>query len=403
MKATSFRSGKASLTCVYVAGAAALFSARAEPFVPSDYAIVLERVAATRDPAERELRDRRARLQSNPGDLGLAADLARHYIRLNRAEGDPRYLGRAQTALASWWDQSRPPVEALVLRAILKQSLHDFRGALDDLDESVRLAPGNAQAWLTRATVLTVLGEYERARPCCLALVRMVPELTVVTASASIAGLTGQAERSCELLQSALDRNTSAPAGEQVWALTVCGENYTRLGRVAEAERCFQRALGFGERDVYLLGALGDLLLDTGRPREARDLLQREERVDALLLRLALAERALSRRPSCLDAHVRTLRDQFAGARLRGDSVHRREEARFMLHLLHEPAAALELAKANWEVQREPADVRILLEAALAAHNPVAAIAAVQFVQKSGLEDVRIRQLCEECKRQEVQ
>jgi tetratricopeptide (TPR) repeat protein len=374
--------------------AAATLCADAEPFVPRDDAMVLEHVPSRRDPVARELRELYARLSVNRTNLGLALDLARRYVALNRADGDPRYLGRAESVLAPWWDDPQPPVDALVLRATVKQSRHDFDAALRDLDLAVHLAPADAQAWLTRATVLTVRGEYAQARLCCLALARTAPELVVMTASASIASLTGQGERSCMAIRQMLERNSSAGLSEKLWALTVCAEIRARLGRAAEAEVLFRQALALGRRDIYLLGAFVDFLLDHQRPEQAAALLQNETRVDGLLLRLALAEAAQENASRGCAEHVRDLKERFAEAHLRGDFVHQREEARFTLHLLHQPARALELAKANWAVQREPADVRILLEAALAAKCPGAAEPAVRFVRKSGLEDVRVLELC---------
>jgi hypothetical protein len=57
------------------------------------------------------------------------------------------------------------------------------------------------------------------------------------------------------------------------------------------------------------------------------------------------------------------------------------------------PAAALPLALQNWEVQREPADARILLECALAAGDPAAATPVVEFVHDTGLADSRLTPL----------
>ena len=108
-------------------------------------------------------------------------------------------------------------------------------------------------------------------------------------------------------------------------------------------------------------------------------------RVDALLLRLAIAEDMVSSAER--QAHIQALRDRFAAARLRGDSVHRREEARFTLRLLQKPRPSLQLARDNWEVQREPMDARLLLEAALAAGDRAAARPALEFLTRSGLED----------------
>jgi hypothetical protein len=110
--------------------------------------------------------------------------------------------------------------------------------------------------------------------------------------------------------------------------------------------------LSLGLRDGYVLGAYADFLLDTGRPQEVQALLQDEVRIDPLLLRLALAEQRLGM-PS-LAKHISDLSERFAMSRLRSDTSHRREEARFVLHLLNQVPNALRLAEANWSVQREP-------------------------------------------------
>jgi hypothetical protein len=54
----------------------------------------------------------------------------------------------------------------------------------------------------------------------------------------------------------------------------------------------FKEALALGVRDVYLLGAYADFLLDRDRPQEVRSLLEKEVRIDPLLLSLALAEQS---------------------------------------------------------------------------------------------------------------
>jgi hypothetical protein len=115
-----------------------------------------------------------------------------------------------------------------------------------------------------------------------------------------------------------------------------------------------------------------------------------------LLLRLALAEQPLG--AADLPQHVQALQDRFAASRLRGDTTHQGDEARFHLHLMHEPQAALDLALANWAVQREPRDARILLEAALAANKPEAARGVLDALAKSGLEDTKLAALSEQLK-----
>src|SRR5262249_24057475 len=87
-----------------------------------------------------------------------------------------------------------------------------------------------------------------------------------------------------------------------------------------------------------------------------------------------------------LPATIASLRARFDASRARGDTVHRREEARFQLHLNRDPLAALVLARDNWRVQREPADLRILAETAAATRDVEAANMVKRWMKEIGLE-----------------
>lgn len=337
--------------------------ASAEPFLPKDGAQVLERLRASAlDPGAREMRELHGQLSADPQNLRLASQLARRCIERSRVEADPRYLGRAQAALAPWWNAPAPPTEALVMRATIRQSQHDFTNALADLELALKQSPRNPQAWLTRSSILTVLGDYPAARRACLPLAQLAPGLLALAAAASVACLDGEAERGCSLLRNALETFPAAAPSEKIWALTVLGEASVRLGRQTDAENYFKRGLELDRRDSYLQCAYADLLLDQGRVPEAISMLAGDARADGSLLRLALAEARLEPRPAGFQLHIDTLRARFATGHLRGDFVHQREEARFTLEVLDAPSEALRMAQDNWRVQHEPADARLLLE-----------------------------------------
>ena len=97
--------------------------------------------------------------------LDIALPLAQFYLSRARATGDLRFLGYAEAILAPWRAAgSRCPCQVLVLHATILQSRHAFMPALAELDRGATAAdPDNAQAWLTRATVLRVLGRYDEA------------------------------------------------------------------------------------------------------------------------------------------------------------------------------------------------------------------------------------------------
>ena len=375
--------------------------ARATPYIPQDGSKVLEKLRTTAfDPGAHEIRELRTRLSAEPTNLSLACQYARRCIERSRAEADPRFLGRAQAALSPWWNLATPPINALVLRATLKQSQHEFTNALVDLDLAAHIAPGNPQIWLTRVTILTVLGDYAGARQACLPLVELTPGLIALTAAANVSSLNGGAQSACGLLRNALTANSSASPDEKDWVLTTLAEAEVRLGQNAEAETDFKNALALGQHEPYLLGAYSDLLLDEGRASEVVEMLKNETRADALLLRLALAEAAIRPQPAALKDHIAALSARYEAGYLRGDFVHQREQARFTLGLLKKPQMALQLAQTDWQVQHEPADIRILLESSLAADDPAAARPALDFIRTNHLEDVEFAKLAEQLNHQ---
>ena len=107
-----------------------------------------------------------------------------------------------------------------------------------------------------------------------------------------------------------------------------------------------------------------------------------------MLLRLAIAQRAL--RSADEAKEQAQLASAFDIEQQRGDAVHRREQARFLLDVDPHPEAALAAAQQNWQVQREPEDVLVLLRAAQAAHQPQAAEPALQFLKVHRLQDARL-------------
>jgi Tfp pilus assembly protein PilF len=339
----------------------------------------------------RELRGRRDALNKEPTNLPLALGLARRYLELGRVTGDPRYAGYAQAALAPWWNLEKPPDEILVLRATMRQRVHQFGAALADLAAVLAANPRNAQARLTRATVLQVQGSFSAARQECLALQNLTQELISTACLANVDAVNGKLHQSYAQLRQALERRPATQPGLRSWMLTLLAEMAARAGMGAQAQDHFHEALAIDGADFYLLAAYADFLLDAGKPEEAAALLKDKTRADPLLLRYALASQA--GKSSDLPQQVELLRDRFTASRLRGDRVHLREEARFTLHLLNDPKAALKLAQENWQVQKEPADVRILLESALAAHDAAAVEAMWRWLKETGLEDVQLDRL----------
>jgi len=362
-----------------------------EPYRPTDDAQVLERLTfKASDPVAREIEILRANVRRNSRNLDSAVRLATLYIEQGRSEGDPRFLGQAQAVLTPWLNEPTPPPAALLLRATIGQNVHEFNEALADLDQVLAVQPTNAQAWLTKASVLQVQARYDEARRACRRLTRLAASHVLLGCLGDIAGVTGQSSKTLELLRQVL-AESSLSGRERIWIATILGETAVRTGAIRDAEEYFSEAFKVGIKDQYLLGVYGDFLLDQGRYPDVLSLLHYETRADGLLLRLALAEQALNL--STFHNHLAELASRFAASRERGTTVHIREEARFTLTLLRDAGRALPLAQTNWSVQREPADARILLECALAAKNRAAAQPVIDWLNANHVEDFRLRQL----------
>jgi len=365
---------------VALVSAACLPLAHAGPYVPGSDSTVLAEL-----PAGTHYADVSARRLAQ-GRVDVAIPLAQFYIQQSRLSGDLRYLGYAEAVLTPWVTQNPPVPNVLVLQATLQQSRHEFSASLATLERALTARPDDPQALLVRATVLRVLGRYPEASASCEQFARMVEPRLGAICIQSLRGLNGHLESAyLELTQVSSQGWLNS---EKSWLYSELGEMAVRLGRDADAQRWFEQDLNLVPTDFYVRAAYADLLLRQARPGEALTLLQGRESFEPLLLRIAVAQRQLHD-PQLAQSGAR-LRAAFAAETQRGEAVHRREQARFLLEVEDQPNLSLAAALENWAVQREPDDVLVLVNAAKAAGNPAAALPALDFMRTQGLRDVRV-------------
>jgi tetratricopeptide (TPR) repeat protein len=363
--------------------------ALAAPHIPGSDGDVLERLPGRRDdPVQAELRSLRAASNAAPEDSAAAATLARRYFDLANAEGDPRYVGYAEAALRRW-PSNDAPVEVAYVRGLLRQYRHDFDTALGEFERVLSREPDHFGARSWRAGLYMVRADYASAARECAALPVEKDDLYAVACRAYIDATTGKTAAAYRQLAGALAADRDVEPGERLWVLTRLGEMAWRLGDAAAADRHFRDALALGRDDNFLLAAYADFLLEQGRAKEAARLLRDWTRSDTLLLRLAMAEKQLGSPDAQL--HIQALGERFAAASLRGERLHMGEEARYLLDLKGDPAAALAVGLENWKEQREPRDALVVLEAAAAARDAKAAAPVLKWLEQSGFESERMR------------
>jgi len=349
-------------------------------FRPGAAEDVVAHVPARRTAAAKSIAALRQRNRTQPGDVAAALALAHAQIASSRVDGDPRPLGYAEQTLSPFLRAPEVDPEVLVLAATIAQSRHAFTDALHMLDRALAKAPDDAQALLTRASILTVIGRYEEALESCAQLAPRTSALVGHACVAPLRALRGDVVGADAELTAALRGVRSA--SERAWLESLLAELAYWNGRHTRAEAHAKTALSLDAGDRYTRALLADVLLDTQRPREVRALLEGRAADDALLLRDALAAQALASADAA--SLLATVHDRTAQNRARGDASHQREEARLLLASGAAPAVALATALANFRVQQEPWDVRILLEAAVAAKQPESAQPALRWLARTG-------------------
>ncbi|MGJ7496399.1 hypothetical protein ACSFA8_15095 [Variovorax sp. RT4R15] len=368
-------------------------TAHAVPRVPASDDVVVETLPVVTGWSSEQRRLRRELVQ-RPGDPATAIEAATTYLNLARELGDARYAGYAMGALQAW--EARPaaatPPAVLVMRATIAQFLHDFDGAEATLKAALARQPNEAQGWLTLATILRVRGRYDESDGACRALGRVGPVLYGVACLAENTGLRGRHDEARDTLQELLANPAlagAAQAGTRQWLLTSVAEVEELAGRSAKADAAYRKALA-AQSSGYLLLAYSDYLQRVGRHAEIPPLLAKEARSDAVLLRLAIA--GATARNKGAQAEADELRQRFeASAQRPGTTaLHAREEAMFALDVQNDPKRALELARLNVKLQREPIDLLVFARAAAAANDSAARGEVKALMQQIGLKDARV-------------
>ena len=381
---------------------AAALSCGAAPRVPTSDDVIVETLPTIAGWSREERRLRRE-LAQRSGDPAAAVALAQAYLELARTQGDARYAGRALGALQAWQASTpmQTPPAVLVMRATIAQFMHDFDGAEATLKTALALQPADAQAWITLAAVLRVRGRYAESDAACRALGRHAPALYAAACLAENAGLRGDAASARNALQgllSAPELQGKAQAGTRRWLFTSLAQVEELAGQPAAAETAYRQALQL-EREGYALLAYSDFLLLHNRPAEVPPLLALQPRSDAVLLRLAIAQRreqinvpgtAVAKAGAQRDADELQARLDIAALRPGSAAVHAREGAMFALDVQGDAPRALALARSNVALQREPIDLLLLARAAAAARNGEALRAARAMAREMGLRDARV-------------
>jgi hypothetical protein len=248
------------------------------------------------------------------------------------------------------------------------------------------------------ATVAMVQGDDVVANNACVQLANASSDFMGIMCTASLRSLTGHAKQAYSLMSMVEDPGPKAPPDIRAWVEGLMAETATRMGDASAADAHFKSALQWAPGDNFLLADYGEFLIDQGRAQDAINLVDHDTQSDTSFLVMVSAESALNLPRTRVDAAEMDAR--FQSMDQRGDHVFMREESSYLLHIRHDPAQALVLAKQDWAVQRSPKDVRVYLEAAIANRDEAAAQPVLAFIAHTHLSDAAIDPLVKQLQAQ---
>lgn len=312
-----------------------------------------------------------------PGNAALARDAARLMIDEGRDLGDSRLVGAASGLLRPFVDQGDP--ETLYLSATARQYQHDFNGALALLDRAIAADPRGINARLSRATIYTVLGRLDEALVDCKTLSDLRPDVGFLCQSTALL-LTDQAPAVASRLEQILAQPGLLPDTLRPWATGLQGEIAALQGDDAAALTFFNAVIAADPSVIRERLLAADALLRLDDPQGVIDVLAAAPAVDGVLLRRILALRALGDPAAAAPLETELARRVQLNLDL-GLTSHAREDGLYFLLIANDPVAALERAQANWALQHEIEDARLLIDAAIGAGQPAAAAPVADWIR----------------------
>lgn len=298
--------------------------------------------------------------------------------------GDPHSLGLAEAMMQPYQQDTTPAIR--LTRANIYQATHRFTQARQELQAILKQMPNQPDSLLMLASIDIVQGDFKSAANYCQRI--SDPGLLVIrlACQAQIDGMTGKLKASAATMQQLLQLNSGLTAEQQQWLYLILADMALRLDDPVLARQVFSLL----DRDTApALTARADWLMAHQAWQLTRNLLIAHTDNDSLLLRLSIAEQQLGHPDAA--SHRSLLAQRLSIWQQRGETVHQREQA---YHALWFGTAdqALQLARLNWQKQRESADFSLYAQAAMRANSLDDLKTLQQWVKSTGFEYPRLNQ-----------
>jgi tetratricopeptide (TPR) repeat protein len=341
--------------------------------------------------------------RAQPKDLDASLAYARAVFTLGLTEGDLRWFGSAKAALTPWWQATDLPAEGYFLRGLVKQGFHEFDAGLQDIQQAIAKEPRRAEFWSWRFALHLLLADMTAARQDTEEIARLFDPQEAHVYLAVLLYRTGQAQPALSVLNTAIRAAYFKDPSSQDWLGFHLGEAHRVAGQNDQAIAVWDKQLKANPTSHLLRLSLAELLNQQGKYRQAKSIalgnagkLGTSTITDALLMQALLASRGLKDPDE--PQLAKQMADRLQSQALRKESLIERPKLIYLIGYGQDPAAGLALSIDNWQLQKEPPDAVLFIQAALAVNQPRAAEPVVKWAEQTGYRDPLLTRLVEQLK-----
>jgi hypothetical protein len=332
--------------------------------------------------------------RASPDDIAISTSSAKTAFLEASRYGDLRWLGTAKAMLEPWWSKSDIPGETLFVRALVRQGMHDFEGALFDLNTAIASDASQSEFWAWRFAVYMVRSDVKRATAECQAIGERFGPAEQDACRAVLLYRTGDATSALRKLDELARHPDYQGENAQEWLAFHQGEALRVAGDVKAAQRVWRAFLEKGNQAHGIQVALIDSLMKSGDFSSAWALNRGPQRSDALLVSAIRAAQALKNgQDSVLRAEIE---QRLKQRELRGEPLNERPFIKYYLYVRQDPTSALAMAKESWKTEREPADALLFAQAAVLAGQPSDASSVLQWQLDTGYREPELDQVLDQ-------
>ena len=201
----------------------------------------------------------RTDIEKHPDQLENYVKAAEVYLQESRVSGDHHfYIPVASVILDSVLRRQPNSYEALMLRASISMTQHQFANAKQQIQQVIAANRKNAFAWGVLCDAYVELGHYDSALVACDSMMAIRPDIRAYSRASYLRELFGDPKGAMELMVQAV--NSGGPGEEsKAWAAYTLGGLYLNAGKLDTADYLFQKTLE--ERPSYPYAIAGQAMV----------------------------------------------------------------------------------------------------------------------------------------------